>query len=480
VPPGPARPLDRPQKAGPVVNWRNRRVRSDVGVSLALAAALIAPAEAAGQARAPVEPAARHVVLISIDGLRPEFYLDATWPAPMLQQMAGEGAHARAVRSVFPAVTLAAHTTIVTGALPARHGIVENRPFEPGGPSGRWYMDATDIQVPTLWSAARAAGLESANVAWPVSLGAPIDRSVPAVWPQTAASLDRQREAATPAGLVEELERMATGRLSGETFLYRHRVRDDHAAAMAAYLLGIYRPALLTVHLLGTDTYQHAEGREGAGVRRAVAAVDRAVSRIVEAAERAGLLDRTAFVVTGDHGFSDMHVRLAPNAWLVEAGLHEARPERGEWRAAFHSAGGTALLYLRDPDDSAAVARVREILSALPAGQRRLFSILEAEDIARFGGDPLAALAIAAEPGVVFNESPTLPAITPVAGGTHGYPPNVAEMNTGLVAWGAGIRPRAVAATLGLEDVAPLVAALLGIELEPRDGVLPAGLLQQR
>jgi hypothetical protein len=212
-------------------------------------------------------------------------------------------------------------------------------------------------------------------------------------------------------------------------------------------------------------------------MRRALGAVDRGVSRIVEAAERAGILDRTTFVVTGDHGFSDMHVRLAPNAWLVDAGLHEARLDRGDWRAAFHSAGGTALLYLRDPDDAAAVARVRELLDGLPPGQRGLFTVLEPEDIARLGGDPLAALALAAEPGVVFNESVTLPVLTPVAGGSHGYPPDRPEMDTGLVAWGVGIQPGAVAMSLGLEDVAPLVARLLGVAFDAPDGVLPAGLL---
>ena len=40
------------------------------------------------------QPRADHVVLVSIDGLRPEFYLDESWPAPMLQQMAREGGHA--------------------------------------------------------------------------------------------------------------------------------------------------------------------------------------------------------------------------------------------------------------------------------------------------------------------------------------------------------------------------------------------------
>ena len=39
---------------------------------------------------------AEHVVLISIDGLRPEFYLDPSYPAPMLRQLKAQGAFAAA------------------------------------------------------------------------------------------------------------------------------------------------------------------------------------------------------------------------------------------------------------------------------------------------------------------------------------------------------------------------------------------------
>lgn len=34
----------------------------------------------------------QHVVLISIDGFRPDFYLEEKWPAPNLQDMAKAGA----------------------------------------------------------------------------------------------------------------------------------------------------------------------------------------------------------------------------------------------------------------------------------------------------------------------------------------------------------------------------------------------------
>ena len=32
-----------------------------------------------------------HVVIVSIDGFRPDFYLDKSWPAPAIQQMADDG-----------------------------------------------------------------------------------------------------------------------------------------------------------------------------------------------------------------------------------------------------------------------------------------------------------------------------------------------------------------------------------------------------
>ncbi|MCH8332897.1 alkaline phosphatase family protein, partial [Candidatus Sumerlaeota bacterium] len=118
-------------------------------------------------------PRVDHVVLISIDGLRPEFYLDPAWPAPMIQQMAREGAAAERVRSVFPSVTYPAHTTMITGALPARHGIYYNEPFEPEGQSGRWFWEERAILTATLWDALRAEGQTTVGVSWPVTVGAP-------------------------------------------------------------------------------------------------------------------------------------------------------------------------------------------------------------------------------------------------------------------------------------------------------------------
>ena len=445
-------------------------------VSAALTLLLIATAVTAESEQRRTD----HVVLVSLDGLRPEFYLEERWPVPMLQQMRREGAHARAVRSVFPSVTYPAHTTIVTGRMPIDHGISYNSPFEPGGPTGRWFWEEEHIRVTTLWDAARAAGLETASVFWPVSVGAPIDRNVPEVWPldwEVDEFTGPMRRLSTPPGLLEELEREATGKLSSHSFSFGRLNLDDKTSEMAAYLLATYKPALLTVHLIGVDNFQHEEGREGSTVPRALSALDRGIARIVEAAEQAEMLDRTTFLITGDHGFINLHTEVAPNVWLVEAGLMAPGPDRGSWRATVHNTSAAGFVFLADGEGEKTLDEVRRVLDAQPAEVRSLFKILEREDLDRLEGAPDAALGLAPVPGVCISSSHEPPAVRPTEGASHGYLPDIPEIQTGFVAWGAGIRPGASVSLIGLEQIAPLVSALLDLELTGAEAPVPPGML---
>ncbi|MEM9555674.1 MAG: ectonucleotide pyrophosphatase/phosphodiesterase [Acidobacteriota bacterium] len=423
-------------------------------------------------------------MLVSIDGLRPEFYLDRTWPAPMLQQMAAEGAHARAVETVFPSVTYPSHTSMVTGVRPARHGIHYNAPFEPGGVSGRWYWHANAITAPTLWSSVAATGGTSAAIGWPVTVGATIDWNIPEIWSLDPAisHVEAMRRASTPDSLFAEIEREATGRLRDDNFTIDHMRRDTKAAEAAAHILETHRPTLLLVHLIATDHFQHEDGREGPRVRRAVAVADRALSQLVEAAERTGIQDRTAFVVTGDHGHVTRHTKVAPNIWLAADGFVEPTADRGSWRAVFHTTGSAAFLHLRDPADSETLDRVRALLAARPSSERALFTVLERDALAALGAAPEAALGLAMHPGIDATSAVDGPALRPTSGATHGYLPGSSpDLATGLVAWGAGVVPGARASRLSLVDIAPLVGALLGLDFERQadtEGIAPRGWLR--
>jgi predicted AlkP superfamily pyrophosphatase or phosphodiesterase len=54
--------------------------------------------------------------------------------------------------------------------------------------------------------------------------------------------------------------------------------------------------------------------------------------------------------------------------------------------------------------------------------------------------------------------------------GTHGYDPNEPRMHGSFIAWGAGIQPGAKLNTINNTDVAPTMAALLGLEMKNVEG----------
>jgi predicted AlkP superfamily pyrophosphatase or phosphodiesterase len=426
------------------------------------------------------EPHARHLILFSLDALRPEYYLDPLWPAPTLQELRREGAHAEAVRSVFPSSSHPGHTTLVTGALPARHGVHDNRSFEDSGMAGHWTCRASEIRVPTLWDAVRSAGGTCAAVGWPMTAGAAIDWCIPDIWPGggEADAIAAKRDATRPAGLWEEIEREATGRLRPEVFGNGQITSADRMGDIGAYLFERYRPTLLLVRTQPTTQIMQDPGWwTHPRKRRALAASDRAVGQVLETVERLGLRDRTAFIVTGDHGMMSIHTQLRPNVWLVGAGLRPEAPEPGTWRASFHAQAGAAFLRVAAPEEENAAA-VRRLLEALPRGVRKAFRIVERDELDALGADPEAAFALAAAAGFEFEDGAEGRAIEANAGMTHGHHPDHPEMNTGFIGAGAGFRPGAVAPLLALQDVAPLAAAVLGVEFDAPDGMLCPGLLR--
>jgi arylsulfatase A-like enzyme len=156
--------------------------------------------------------------------------------------------------------------------------------------------------------------------------------------------------------------------------------------------------------------------------RRALAASDAAVGQLLETVGRLGLRERTAFIVTGDHGMMPIHTQLRPNVWLAEAGLRPEDPEPGSWRASFHTQAGAAFLRVAQPEGEN-VGAVRELLEALPPGVRRAFDIFARDELDRLGADPEAAFALSAAPGFEFADGASGPAIR-AHSGTHGHHPD--------------------------------------------------------
>lgn len=409
---------------------------------------------------------AKHVVLVTVDGFRPDFYLDSSWQAVHIRQLMAEGTYAKGVNSVFPSMTYPSHTTIVTGVQPARHGIYYNNMYEPNGPTGKMYWNDSSIKVPTIWGIAQAKGMKVAALFWPVSADAPVMYDIPDIGSMGEVVREKYSK---PAGFVDELRKNVFDGAS--TIDYGH---DVNVGKIAAYVIKKDQPNLMTIHLFSVDHNEHLQGRDGDQVRAAVRGADSAVGIIMDALKAAGIWQETVLIVTGDHGFVDVKTSVNPNIWLKQAGLI-TDVKKDDWKAQFFSVGGSSYLYLKDRKDEATLKAVRHLLDTVTDG-KKLFRVIDRKHMERIGGNPDVAFALSGLNGTSFGNAMTGEVVKPGHGGTHGYFPDFFEIRTGLVAAGPGIRKGGVIKEMSEKDTGPAVARLLGLDLPSAEGKAPAAL----
>ncbi len=426
--------------------------------TVALAVALALAALTIGFAAEP----GRHLVLISIDGLRPEFYLDPAYAAPTLRALVASGSHARAAEPVFPSVTYPDHATIVTGVRPATHGVPFNVTFESNGERGRWYEEATDLHAPPLWAWARAAGLTTASVSWPSTVGARIDWLLPERDYYARKEPLQDLVQATTPGLFDRTN------VAPQPSMFKNVVAwDTFLTDTAAALIREVKPRLLLLHLVQLDYFQHRGGREGPEVKVALGRVDAHISRLRQALTDAGLSDRTVMIVTGDHGFADVERLVFPNEILARAALRGC-PKAGDgWRATGHVAGGSVAVFVNPVTDAEARKAAEAALAKEAKGR---YTIVDRAALDQLGTMPGAAFALDAAPGFAFGGSCGRGLTRKSVGGAHGYLPSHAEMATGFIAAGAGVRRGVTIDRIRLIDVAPTAGRLLGLPVPGVEG----------
>ncbi|MGA2147412.1 MAG: ectonucleotide pyrophosphatase/phosphodiesterase [Bryobacteraceae bacterium] len=430
---------------------------------------------------APAWLCGRALLLISIDGMRPDYLLQADahgLKIPHLRGILGDGAHASGVRGVLPTVTYPSHTTIMTGVWPARHGIYTNITFDPLGINFEgWYWYSEDIAVPTLWEAAAKAGLTVGSVSWPVTVGAKgIRYNIPEFWraAKSADDLKLLRVVSTP-GLVAEIAKEA-----GPYVLdLDNAVPGDWARTRyAAWILRHGRPQFMTLHLAALDHLQHATGPFSPESNRALEQIDEMLGQLEDAARSAR--PDYAFCVVSDHGFSGIdHSLNLMNAFAGE-GLVKLGPGSGfrgaplvlDWKAFPKVDGGSAAILLKDPKDEATRTKVEQLLQRLAADPANgIARILDRTEIAAMGGNPNAAFWVDMQPD--FSAVNTMgELVTTAKGGTHGYAPSHAEMLASFFMAGPDVAKGLTLGELDMRRIAPTAAAYLGFpfpsaELKP-------------
>jgi arylsulfatase A-like enzyme len=201
----------------------------------------------------------KHVLLVSVDGLRPDAI--SRFKAPTLQRLAREGSYTLFARTILPSKTLPSHTSMLTGEPPERHGVLWNNVLS---------ADTDRIAQTTVFGVARAKGYSTAAFF-----------SKPKFQPlQQPGALDYSQ---APGGWFGAW-------------------RSARTVSDVERYLATAKPNLLFVHLADVDRAGHASGWMSDRYGAAVAECDSAIDRLMTAADRAFGKDAYTLIVTADHG----------------------------------------------------------------------------------------------------------------------------------------------------------------------------------
>lgn len=222
---------------------------------------LAPPGSAPGVVTARVQALAlsSNVLLVSIDGLRPDAI--QAFNAPTLGRLVREGSFTLAATTTMPSKTLPSHTSMLTGEPPDRHGVLWNTAFEdaPG-----------TLEIPTVFGTARASGY------------------------RTAAFFSKSK--------FSHLQVPGTLDYSQAPGGWFGRWSSAHTLTDVEHYLATNAPNLLFVHLTDPDKEGHAHGWMSTEYGRGVLRADSAVKRLMAAADRTYGPGQYTLIVTADHG----------------------------------------------------------------------------------------------------------------------------------------------------------------------------------
>lgn len=403
-----------------------------VGVSVGAVASPPASAEPPSHAgRSP-----KHVVLIDWDGFDPD-YLDLA-DTPNLDALAQRGSLTIG-SSTFQTVSNPARASMSTGAWPDTH---ENAAY---------YLDRETevakgqeryLEAETIAEALAEEGRTVASVQWYMV-----------------------QNHGTTYGDPEHLYVQPGGdfgnRVDVAIDILNRRPVDSGGTQVTVPDI----PDLLAVYASDLDGLGHREGAESPEIGALLAEMDADLGRLVQAIKDVGIYGETAFILTSDHGMTSWNQTLIPEvlAAIEAAGYVPEIVTPGNSAAEatevviVPNAVRYGNLYLRG---DAATPEGREQVRTAMEGLAPTYvsQILGADDLeAMRTSDKLGDLIVEAQAPYGFALS------EPPEGEWRGSHGSTAEMAVPFLVSGAGFRRGVAPDQPNLVDVAPTIAALLGV-----------------
>ena len=235
-------------------------------------------------------PRTEHVFIISIDGGKPEAIQESKMP--VLKRLVKEGACTWTAQTITPSITLPAHASMLTGVPMEKHHITWNN----------WIPTNGLIQVPTVFAAAKQAGLSTA-----MFVGKEKFRHF--LQPNT---VDEFYYDCSNAVVVMKSD-------SGDKVVKKEgNIFAKMVATNAAAYIIKHKPNLCFIHFTDTDTIGHEFGWSSPEQLKAFADTDAALGIIRKAIQKAGIARRSVIIISADHGGHDKgHSKSTPEDMTI-------------------------------------------------------------------------------------------------------------------------------------------------------------------
>jgi arylsulfatase A-like enzyme len=412
---------------------RRAALAAVTAVAAALSTAAITATVAAPATAAP-QPPADHVVVIALDGFDADYLeLVAELETPNLDRLLHRGSITSAT-GVMTTITNPSWSSVATGAWPERH---LNTAYWFDHESNTARGQQRDLAVPTIAQAVRDQGGTVFSAQWFIL----------------------QNYGTTygdPDGLYTQPGGDCSRRVDDAVAVLNGQPVSSGGRMVTAS--GI--PQLLAVYCDTLDALGHAGGDVHPDIPAALQMIDAQIGRVVQATKDAGIYGRTTFVITGDHGMTTFDKGFATEALAVIADAGYQGEILGAGRSPAPGTdvaivvGGVASLHLvgEARGDAAAAQKIAAALEALP----QVAAVYDKADQAAMRMSPNhGELVVEPAPGWSFGPTPARPA------GRHGAS---TELEVAFAIAGAGVRPGVAPQDPRHVDVAPTIAALLGIE----------------
>ena len=424
-----------------------------------------------------------NILLISIDGLQPNYILNAEkydLNIPNLKSFIKDAAYApEGMIGVMPTMTFPSHAAMMTGTNPMTNGI-ENNTIA-AVPEKEYNFFASD-KVDNLWTVAKSGGYITANLGIPVSIGAKIDYDIPTFWnSNNKTDLKYINQVCEPKGLVNTISKKIgtyTYKLNKDNYL----AADIWKTKAAEYLLNnniknkiakTGKPLFMSMYFLDLDNEQHNNGLYTKQTKKSIEAIDKLIGNLIASFKKT-VGNNTVINIVSDHGFVNISKEIHINTALKNAGFIELNKDGKitNWEAYACYAAGMCGIMINNPEDKKLCEQVYNFLLKFVANPKNGISkIYTKDELINHKAFPSVTFALSAKHGFKFNRTFASNIITNSKDlATHGYPPDDNKLHAAYFIKGVGIPKNKSLKNIKLIDVAPTLAKIMNIKLKTAEG----------